>query len=373
MRQVLFHIPIRIANWLPNGIPIYGYGMMLFLAFLLGTWVAGRRARRVGINPSRIQDLAIWLFVFGIGGARLTYMVVYGVPFRDFLKLWDGGLIFYGSAIGGVIGFIFAYFFVIRKHNLSGWTIVDVVAPSIALGLCLGRLGCFLNGCCYGNVACPDCTFQSHFPLSAPPRYDLVQKGYQTTAGFSLADSAGEKAVVGAVDPNSPLGLAGLQAGDLILAINETDVASPADLDQALGRDWPRGRNDLSVKVTRGGQDIVVGPASPLTIGLHPTQLYSSVGNILMFFLLLAFSPLKTREGQVMNLLLFCYPVHRFLIECLRNDTERYVLGSWWPTMTLSQNISVGMFAAAFIMAIFVWRNPRIDPTAQSVQPMSSR
>ncbi len=373
MRQVLFHIPIRIANWLPNGIPIYGYGMMLFLAFLLGTWVAGRRARQVGINPTRIQDLAIWLFVFGIGGARLTYMMVYHVPPGDFFKLWDGGLIFYGSAIGGAVGFIFAYFFVIRRHKLSGWTIVDVVAPSIALGLCLGRLGCFLNGCCYGNVACPDCTFQSHFPLSAPPRYDLVQKGYQTTAGFSLADSSAEKPVVGAVDPGSPMAQAGLQAGDLILAINETEVASPADIDQAMGIDWPRGRNDLSLKVRRGDQEIVVGPTTPVSIGLHPTQLYSSVGNILMFFLLLAFSPLKTREGQVMNLLLFCYPVHRFLIECLRNDTERYVLGSWWPVMTLSQNISIGMFVAALLMAVFVWRNPKISPVSPAGGPSLAR
>lgn len=356
MQQVLFHIPIRIPGWLPDGIPIYGYGTMLFLAFLLGTWIAGRRAEKAGISRNRIQDLAIWLFVFGIAGARLTYLIVFGVPFSQFFRLWDGGLIFYGSVIGGLIGFVFAYIFVIRKHHLSGWTIVDVIAPSIALGLCLGRLGCLLNGCCYGNVACADCTFQSHFPLSAPPRYDLVQKGYQTSAGFSLSDTASDRPTVGAVDPASAMGKAGLQAGDVILAINETEIASPADLDTAMGIQWPRGRNDLSLKVKRGNQELVIGPVVPVTIGLHPTQLYSSVGNFIMFCMLLAFSPLKTRDGQVMNLLLLCYPIHRFLIESLRNDTERYVLGSWWPAMTLSQNISIGLFAAGLVMACFVWR-----------------
>ncbi|CAN5285407.1 hypothetical protein BH10PLA2_BH10PLA2_38930 [soil metagenome] len=339
---------------------------MLFLAFLLGTYVAGQRARKVGINPARIQDLAIWIFVFGIGGARLTYMWVYDVPFRDFLKLWDGGLIFYGSAIGGIIGFVFAYIFVVRKHNLSGWTIVDVVAPSIALGLCLGRLGCLLNGCCYGNVACPDCTFQSHFPLSAPPRFDLVSKGYQTTAGFSLTESALQTPTVGSVDPASPMGLAGLQAGDVILEVNETLVSGPGDLDLAMGQNWPRGRNDLSLKVKRGGSELVIGPTTPVTIGLQPTQLFSSVGNLIMFLLLLAYSPIKTREGQVMNLLLFIYPVHRFLIECLRNDTQRFDLASWWPQLTLSQNISVGMFIGAIVMAMFVWRHPKLTSSSQT-------
>jgi prolipoprotein diacylglyceryltransferase len=366
MRQVLFHIPIHIPGWLPDGIPIYGYGTMLFLAFLLGTWIAGRRAERAGISRNRIQDLAIWLFVFGIAGARLTYLIVFGVPFTQFFRLWDGGLIFYGSVIGGLVGFVFAYIFVIRKYNLSGWTIVDVIAPSIALGLCLGRLGCLLNGCCYGNVACADCTFQSHFPLSAPPRYDLVQKGYQTTAGFSLSETGQDQRTVAAVDPASPMGTAGLQAGDLILAVNEVEVASAADIDIALVREWPRGRNDLALNVKRGNQELVIGPVTPLTIGLHPTQLFSSVGNFIMFCMLLAFSPIKWREGQVMNLLLFCYPIHRFLIEALRNDTERYVLASWWPVMTLSQNISVGMFAASLIMAFFVWRQPVLPKKSQA-------
>ncbi len=363
MQQVFFHIPLRIPGWLPDGIPIYGYGTMLFLAFLLGTWVAGRRAIRAGISPNRIQDLAIWLFIFGIAGARLTYLVVFGVPFVQFFRLWDGGLIFYGSVVGGLIGFVFAYFLVIRKHHLSGWTIVDVIAPSIALGLCLGRIGCLLNGCCYGNVACPDCTFQSHFPLSAPPRFDLVAKGYQTAAGFSLLETADDPRTVGAVDPASQAGIAGLQTGDVIVAINETDVASPADIDLAMFRDWPRGRNDLSLKVKRGAAELTIGPIVPQTIGLHPTQIYSSVGNLIIFCMLLAFSPIKTRDGQVMNLLLLSYPLHRFLIESLRNDTERYVLSSWWPTMTLSQNISIGLFVFGLVLALCIWRwAPKVKP-----------
>ena len=360
MHQVLFRIPIRIPSWLPDGVPIYGYGMMLFLAFILGVWIAGRRAQRVGISPNIIQDLAIYVFVFGIAGARLTYMYVYGVPLTQFIRLWDGGLIFYGSVIGGLVGFGFVYVFVLRKHHVNGWTIVDVIAPSIALGMCLGRIGCLLNGCCYGNVACPDCTFQSHFPLSAPPRFDLVNKGFQTAAGFSLSETAPDPRTVGAVDPTSQVAIAGLQAGDVIVGINDSEVASPADMDLAMGRDWPRGQNDLILTVKRAGAEVTIGPVKPLTIGLHPTQIYSSVGEFIIFCMLLAFSPIKTRDGQVMNLLLLSYPCHRFLIEALRNDTERYVLSSWWPAMTFSQNISIGLFAAGLVMVIVVWRRPKL-------------
>src|SRR5438105_9245211 len=102
MQQVLFRIPIKVPGWMPEGIPIYGFGMMLFLAFVLCTWLAGRRAEREGIPRQLLQDLAIWIFAGGILGARLTFCLVEGLPLSQFFQIWDGGLVFYGSAIGGV-------------------------------------------------------------------------------------------------------------------------------------------------------------------------------------------------------------------------------------------------------------------------------
>src|SRR5207253_2449722 len=120
MHQVLFRIPLDwlpagIRDYVPAGIPIYGFGMMLFLAFVLCTWLAGRRAEREGIPRQLIQDLAIWIFAGGIVGARLTFLLVEGVPLWQFFQIWDGGLVFYGSAIGGVAGYLLAYVFVVRK------------------------------------------------------------------------------------------------------------------------------------------------------------------------------------------------------------------------------------------------------------------
>src|SRR5207302_10100668 len=124
-----------------------------------------------------IQDLAIWLFIGGLLGARVTYYLLH-VPwtnFRDFVewlpKIWDGGIYIYGSVLGALVGYLGAYFFVFRKYRISTLKLADIIAPSVAVGLCLGRVGCFLNGCCYGQVACADCgVYAVHFRLSAPAR-----------------------------------------------------------------------------------------------------------------------------------------------------------------------------------------------------------
>src|SRR5579871_5587495 len=123
MRQVLFHIPIYI-NGFPDGIPVFGYGMMLFVAFVVCTLVSGWRAEKVGIAREHLVDVAMWLFVFGILGARTVYIIQYHDQFRDFwqfFRIWDGGLVFYGCLIGGAVGYTFAHFLVLRKYKISPW------------------------------------------------------------------------------------------------------------------------------------------------------------------------------------------------------------------------------------------------------------
>ncbi len=266
MRQVIYHIPIP-TPW-SDDIPIYGFGMMLFVAFVVCTWLAGRRAEKEGIAKEHIQDLAIWLFVGGLVGSRITFLLQVGQvsSFWDFLsqlpRIWDGGVIFYGAAIGGLVGYGLAYYFVLRKHALSTWKLADIIAPSIAMGLCLGRLGCFLNGCCYGQVAtCPHC-LGVPFPLSAPSRYALVEKGYQTPAGFTLVDQR----VVEKVDRNSPEGKAGLQPGDILLWVNEKTIHRYSDFQDYLSQ-RPVGRDGeplpLALRVERRAERIPLAPYKP--------------------------------------------------------------------------------------------------------------
>jgi phosphatidylglycerol:prolipoprotein diacylglycerol transferase len=368
MRQVLFYIPLSgLSANLPD-IPIYGYGFMLFVAFVCCTWLACRLAWREGIHPQRIQDLAIWLFVSGIAGARITYMIQYHVPPWDFYKIWDGGLVFYGSAIGGAIGYFLAYFLILRKHGISNWKMADIIAPCAALGLCLGRFGCLANGCCYGNVACvspvesPSLRAIS-FPLAAPPRDKMVRQGYQTAAGFTIEPEA-RGAVVALVEPNSPAWKAGLRTGDKITKVNGNSVDFREELDRLLIlQNWPRGKNDLVLAVEHGGAgpEQTLPAFSPLTIGLNPTQLYESISMALLTALLLAYYPFRRRAGEVMLLFMVGYAVHRFFNEVLRDDTDPVAFG-----MTLSQNISVLVLVAALILGLILWRKPVLYRPAEA-------
>lgn len=131
---------------------VYAWGFSLSLAILLGTLVAIRLAKRIGIDSDRIIDLVIVLVVGGVVGARLFYVFVYE-PERylkdplQIVAIWNGGLVYYGGLIGG---FITGTWYVIRK-GLPFWKLADVVSPPLALGYGIVRIGCFMNGCCYGR------------------------------------------------------------------------------------------------------------------------------------------------------------------------------------------------------------------------------
>jgi prolipoprotein diacylglyceryltransferase len=422
MQQILFRIPVFnpfAGEWVQ--LPIYGYGAMLFLAFFFCTWLAARLAKQQGIATQNIQDVGIWIFVCGILGARITYMMQYERSFGEFYqiwdggldffglvlggvlglfiahytilkkhntplgklavgicslfgallgarivymvqnvpldrwfgetyKIWDGGLVFYGSAIGGVVGYFGAYYTILRKYNISTWKMADIIAPCGALGLALGRIGCLLNGCCYGNVACPDCPHMS-FPMAAEPRFKMVGRGYQTAAGFTLEPNSKDR--VERVEPDSDAYRAGLRDGDTILQIN----GQPADnAYTALGDHyaWPRGKNDLTLRVRHtNNSEEDLGPFTPWSIGLHPTQLYESISMMLLFLLMLAYFPFRRHDGEVMVLFMLGYSLHRFLNEMLRTDTDNVAFH-----MTLSQNISLLVFVAALVLALIVWRRP---------------
>jgi phosphatidylglycerol:prolipoprotein diacylglycerol transferase len=360
MRQILFHVP-------PFGLPLYGYGFMLFLAFFGCLWLAMRLARREGMATTFFQDLTLWLFIGGILGARIAYVIHYWHTFQGNLdqvhKFWDGGLIFYGSIPGALLAYAFFYWKELRQHRVSNWKMLDVVAPCLALGLCLGRLGCLLNGCCYGNVACAECASVT-YPLPSTPRYDMVARGYQTPAGF-VTDRF---ARVVAVEPHSAAASAGLEPGDTVVAAGPPGQVKPvADYPALAGvfLPWRRGENVLQLTITAAdGTERTLPSFVPRGIGLHPTQVYESISMVLLLFLLLSYYPYKTHDGALMVVFMVGYGVHRFLNEMLRTDTEIVAFG-----MTLSQNVSIFVLLAAAALAYFVWRRPAIGQDMSDSAP----
>ncbi len=147
-----------------GSLPIRWYGVMMALAFFAGLWTATRRARLANVAGDVIADVTLWLMAGSIVGARFVYVTTYwkqqfaDQPFSEVFMIQHGGLVYYGGLIGAAVASI-GY---LRWKKLPVWKIADILAPSIALGSVFGRIGCLLNGCCYG-YAC-DLPWAIHFP-----------------------------------------------------------------------------------------------------------------------------------------------------------------------------------------------------------------
>jgi len=134
-----------------GSLPIRSYGVAMAAAFLVGILVARRRARAANIDPNLIIDLAFFIMIFSIAGARAAYVAGRWDWFSQHLshvpRIWDGGLVLYGGLLAGTVtGLVFFW-----RRGIDPWLGADIVAPSLALGVAIGRMGCFLNGCCFGR------------------------------------------------------------------------------------------------------------------------------------------------------------------------------------------------------------------------------
>ncbi len=165
MHPVLF----RFGN-----MAIYTYGLFIALGFFMGMTLAKAEARRLGRNPDRITDLCFFTLLAAIVGSRLFYVITAPDAFlRDpveVFRIWNGGLVFYGGFLGAMaVAFVY-----IRHYRLPGWETADIMAPGIAFGHFLGRIGCFFAGCCYGKVTDVAWSFSFYHPDSlAPTRVPL--------------------------------------------------------------------------------------------------------------------------------------------------------------------------------------------------------
>lgn len=141
---------------------IYSYGLMLALGFSVAAFLSIREAKKQGINQEFIFNLIFIILISGIIGARILYVLL-NVEFyvknpREIFMLTHGGLCWFGGLILGV----FVCIVYLKRKKQEIYKIFDMIVPYLALAHAIGRVGCFLNGCCFGKESI---RFGLYFPV----------------------------------------------------------------------------------------------------------------------------------------------------------------------------------------------------------------
>ncbi|MCA9229075.1 MAG: prolipoprotein diacylglyceryl transferase [Planctomycetales bacterium] len=347
----------------PDGLPIRGYGVMVLSGSIAGLMLAAYRARQMDLNPEVIYSLAFGMFLCGIVGARLFYVIEYWETRFQFdnwrqtllevVKFTEGGLVVYGSLIGATVAF--AWF--TRRHRLPPLAVADLIAPSLLVGLAFGRIGCLLNGCCYGGES--NMPWAISFPHQSMTYAEQASEG--RLLGLRLAPNSADdpRAKIAEVEAGSIAERAGAQPGNVIVAINGQTVQNLTETRDAL---LFNSAGPLPVRLKSSEGAVFELPTDDLPLRsrpVHPTQIYSAVHAALLAWVLWSFYPFRRCDGQVTALMLTVYPISRFLLEMIRVD-ESAVFGTG---LSISQNISLGLLAAVLVL----WGYLRLNPQGPTV------
>jgi phosphatidylglycerol:prolipoprotein diacylglycerol transferase len=345
-----------------KGLPIRGYGVMILTAVVAGTALVVRRARRVGLESEFAFALAFWMCLPGFLGARILYVAKnwseqYWPVYKDpnggtaalltaMVNVAQGGLVVYGALLGGLVGLLLFY----RKYRMPLLASADLVAPSLALGLALGRIGCLLNGCCFGDLC--ESPWGLKFPAGSPPYSSQVARG--VFWGLVLSEEPTAKPIVSAVEPGSPAALAGLHGGDHLANINGRVVQWAGDAHVLFGQCFEQREGPVLELVD--GRFVRLPTIEPPSWSrpIHPTQIYAAISAFLLCLVLLAWDPFCRRDGQLFAMMLTLYPIARFLEETIRTD-ETSFLGTG---LHISQNISLLILLCVIGLWIYIGRQP---------------
>ncbi len=335
-----------LGPFIPLGLAIRGYGVCLTLAIVAAVGLVVWRARAIGLDVDRLISLCFWMVVVGIFGARLFYVVQKWEQFQfvnpqqfvvTLLDMTKGGLVVYGSLFGGAAVLLLAR----RIWKLPVRLVLDVVAPSMLLGLAIGRIGCLLNGCCYGGECRPEYPLAIRFPVEAPAYYDQLQQGRLLGLKGDWDPEQAYPLLVQAIEPE---GLAA-QLGLPIEKGQRLRILAPGSDYLAASKS---GRMDLSLRLAIEREGIPEPLEVPLaqlperSLSVHPAQIYAAISAGLVSAVLWFAFPFRRFNGQLFVWLLILYPICRFLEEVIRSDE----LGIWGTSLTISQWISVLLLVA---------------------------
>lgn len=389
---------------LPGGYTIKTYGFFMMLGFLSGVWLAMRRAQRVKADPDVVLDLGFLSLLFGVGGARVFYVIHYWPQFADapnlllaIVDVTKGGLEFLGGFLGAFAAIsVYAWLKTRKGRPISIRLYLDILAPSAMWGLAFGRLGCFFNGCCFGSVCLASgggheaqFPWAVEFPFGSPafvrqwedrevsvpaellfaahgslspfpvPEMQLSVAVDKREGSLRRAEEAAEAyRVAKSESPDSERTAALKRAAEAALQAaksrNQELVALRA-AQQFPSRLNPERRTSVS--------ELQVLAAQAHSLPVHPTQLYSSIHAFLLSGVLSAVFYVRRRHGIVIGILLMMYPVPRLLLEMIRADNPLDVGG-----LTASQFVSLLLVVGGAVWLYFVYKFlPERSPYAVAV------
>ncbi|MHC4396121.1 MAG: prolipoprotein diacylglyceryl transferase [Planctomycetota bacterium] len=322
MLPELFKIPF--IHW-----PVPAYGLMMVIGFLAAVSTIRHLSRNITPDPQLITNAALYSLIAGVFGARLFYVIHHFDQFKgDFFSvfaIWKGGL----ELLGGVLLAITVITIYMRYHKLPIRRYLDILAIGLMLALAFGRVGCFLNGCCFGKPTNLHCAVR--FPYHSPIHV-------HSPAYYSQAHSNPQR--------NRP----------------QPQLKLPDDFFGYTDKDgyWYSGLKPYEYLTPE--QKNMVDNGRYRCLPVHPTQLYSSANALLCCLLLYLFwrrsrnaektknkRKLFTRSGCTFGLMFIIYGATRFLLEFLRDDNPFE-----FDSITISQNIGIAMLVlGAILMIIF--------------------
>jgi phosphatidylglycerol:prolipoprotein diacylglycerol transferase len=324
MHPELFEVPVV-------HLIIRSYGVMMVVGFIAAVTVIRYLSRHFTSNPQHVTNAALYSLIAGVIGARAFFVIHYFDEFRanplGVFEIWNGGL----ELLGGVLLAIAVIWFYIHHHRLPMRHYLDVLAIGLVAALVFGRIGCFLNGCCYGKPT--DLPWGVQFP------YGSFAYRSQTRA-----------------DPERNRSRPYIDLPDSYFGYRDTQGQYVPDL---------KPMSELTPE-----QRALVAQGRYQGLPVHPTQLYSSAGAVVLGLILLlslrrsqrgeesGVYPFIAWPGTTFGLMFILYGVGRFLIEFIRDDNPFEV-----ASLTVSQLLSLGLIALGVIlMAYFAKAEPERLP-----------
>jgi len=322
-------------------VTVKSYGLMMVIGFLCAVFVMRKMAVRVGENPDNVTNVGLYALITGVLGARIFYVLHNFDQFRGGLlkvfAVWQGGLEFVGGVILGMI-FVLSYLY-FRKLSIRRF--FDILAVGLMIGLSFGRIGCFLNGCCYGKPTEMACGVS--FPYGSPSYWSQA---------FPDTRRGRDKPQI-----DLPAEYYGNFSSD------KKSWVPAQELSKYHSNLKPR------YLLTEEQAHQVGKHGKYYAMHVHPTQLYSSANAFFISGVLYLFWRKfgDKKVGCTYGLMFVLYGITRFILETIRDDNP--FEAAWWIIYrggTISQNIGIYMGFIGVIAFLFCWIRPL--PTAKKVK-----